>query len=444
MFKFKQNKLFIGLMFFVLLLAACGNDDTDSAAEDTRSDENSEEVAELEDIEIDFWHMYTDGVMAEEVIPQLIEDFKEEYPHIKVNHLGTNFFDYWTKLNTAMAGNVAPDLAMNDSSTVPARAANGVLVPLNQFIEADDFDTSVFYPVLMDAMEYEGDYYGIANDTDVRVLYYNKEHFREAGLDPDTPPTNWDELKEYAEALTIRDDNGHIDQMGFTPDMWLSNIQVHTLAWTNGGDFWDEDGNPTFMREENLEAVELIKHFHDYYGEEGMSTYRSEAGVMDHGPFVEGKLSMVMDVGNLTRTILRENPDLDYGIATLPYEVEPVTYSAGFNYEIIDNEDEDKARAAWEFLKYITSEDVQKIFVEETGSLSSNRHAAEAEEFMTDENWAEIVGQMEHARFIEFIPQHPNWNGTLVTVQEAVLSDGVPIEEAMQQAQDQAEEAVNN
>ena len=57
-------------------------------------------------------------------------------------------------------------LQMNDSSTVPSRAANGVLVPLNSFIEEDNFDTDKFYPVLMDAMEYEDEYYGLANDTD--------------------------------------------------------------------------------------------------------------------------------------------------------------------------------------------------------------------------------------------------------------------------------------
>lgn len=51
---------------------------------------------------------------------------------------------------------------------------------------------------------------------------------------------------------------------------------------------------------------------------------------------------------------------------------------------------------------------------------------------------------MEYARFIVFIHEHPNWNGTLVTVQEAVLQDNVPVEESMQEAQDIAEDAVNN
>lgn len=438
MFKKNISKLMLGLTSATLLLAACADSE-----EDKTNDANVDSAADVEEVEIDFWHMYTDGVMADEVLPEVITAFEDENPHITVNHLGTNFFDYWTKLNTAIAGQVAPDLAMNDSSTVASRAVNDILVPLNQYIEADDFDTSIYYPVLMDAMEYEGDYYGIANDTDVRVLYWNKDHFKEAGLDPDTPPANWEELIEFTELLTKRNDDGSIQQMGFTPDMWLSNIQVHTLAWTNGGEFWDKDLNPTFMEPENLEAVEFIKHFQDFYGVESMSAFRSEAGVMDHGPFVDGRLSMVMDVGNLTRTIMREKPDMNYGVATLPHAGEPVTYSAGFNYEIIDNGDENKARAAWDFLKYITSEDVQKRFVEETGSLSSNRLAAEADEFMEDENWAAIVAQMEHARFIEFIPEHPNWNGSLVTVQEAVLSDGIPVEEAMQEAQEQAEQAVN-
>lgn len=106
MIKMKYNRIVIALSFFVLFLGACGNETTDSTGEVSSADTAT---ATDKNVEIDFWHMYTDGVMAEEVLPELIAKFEEDNPHIKVNHLGTNFFDYWTKLNTAIAGNVAHD-----------------------------------------------------------------------------------------------------------------------------------------------------------------------------------------------------------------------------------------------------------------------------------------------------------------------------------------------
>jgi|GEM_PF-2335573 len=457
MFKYKNNKLVLGLLLSTMILGACGNGDAegngatnDTSTEDVDANDTDDNVdagengdtTSEEDITIDFWHIYSDGPMAE-LIPELIEEFEADNQHITVDHLGTNFWDYFTRLNTAVAGGVGPDLAMNDTTTLTVRAQNNVIVNIDDFINEDDFNTDDFYPILMEMMEYEGSYYGLASDTDVRVLYYNRAHFEEAGLDPDSPPTNWEEWEEYTEALTIIDDNGLVEQMGFSAEIGISNMSLHTLGWTNGGDWWDEEGKPTFTEPENVEALEFMERINNIYGENAMSAFRSQASALDYNPFIAETVSMVVETNNLLQDIERYNPDMDYGIATIPYNVEPVTYSAGFNYEIIDNDDDASARAAWEFMKFLTSEDVQLRIHNELGNLVSNINAAESEELMQNENWVSIVEEMEHARFIEFINELPTWNSTLNSAEEAVLQSNVSPEDALQEAQEIAEDAVN-
>lgn len=438
----KRFGFLISLLLISLVIVGCSSNNNNAG--DNADQNATNDSASDEQIEITFWHIYSDGPLKD-MMTELIAEFEEQNPHIVVDELGTNFFDYFTKLSTAMAGGDGPDLAMNDTTTVPVRASAGSILSIDQFVEQDeDFNVDDFYPVLIDKMTYEGSLYGLPSDTDVRVLYYNKDHFEEVGLDPESPPTNWDELAEYAEQLTVWDSNGLVERMGFSPETGISDLHFHTFAWTNGGEFWDEDGNPTFTSPENLEALQWFKDMNDYYGEAAVSAFRSRASALDYSPFIDGSVSMVVEVNNLYQDIKRYAPDLNFGVAPIPYQVEPATWSAGFDYEIIDNNDEDRAAAAWELLKFLTSEETQIKVHEESGSLVSNMNAAEAPQFMEDPIWATMVEQMDHARFIEYIEALPAWHTTADSAEEAVLNAGVDPEEALQEAQEIAENAVKN
>ena len=81
-----------------------------------------------------------------------------------------------------------------------------------------------YYAYTVAEMTFQGKIWGIPSGVDDRVLYWNKDAFEAAGLDPDTPPTTWDELLMYAELLTIKDDVGNFEQIGFIPNFgnsWL-------------------------------------------------------------------------------------------------------------------------------------------------------------------------------------------------------------------------------
>ena len=448
-----KKKSFILMLSAVLslsALSACsgkndnGTQPASQGASATSSPSASAPAAETpnrDPVTISYWHIYTDGPMKE-LTDRLLADFQSKNPHITVNQLGVNFFDYWTKLSTAMAAGSGPDLALNDTSTVPSRAKTGAILSTDEFIARDGVQLDDYFPVLVDRMKYEGKMYGMPNDTDVRVLFYNKKMFADAGLDPNAPPANWDELEQYADKLTKWYDNKMLDVIGFSPA--LGNLHFWTLAWTNGGDFWDDEGKPTFNSAENLEALQWEKKIQDKYGVKAMSAFNSQASALGFSPFIAGKAAMIVDVNNLYSEIKTRAPELDFGVAPIPYKNNPASWSAGFSLELVDNKDDKRAAAAWELMKYLTSAEVQVQIHEASGSLVSNRTAAMDPKFMEDPNWKMIVDQMEHSRFIEYIEAMPSWHGNLDPVEQAVLNSGKDPKEFLDGAQKDAENAVAN
>jgi len=448
-----KKKGFILMLSAVLslsALSACSsknNNETQPASQGASASASpsasapASEAPNQDPVTISYWHIYTDGPMKD-LTDRLLADFQAKNPHITVEQLGVNFFDYWTKLSTAMAAGSGPDLALNDTSTVPSRAKTGAILSTDEFIARDGVQLDDYFPVLVDRMTYEGKMYGMPNDTDVRVLYYNKKMFADAGLDPNTPPANWDELEQYADKLTKWNDNKMLDVIGFSPA--LGNLHFWTLAWTNGGDFWDDEGKPTFNTPENLEALQWEKQIQDKYGVKAMSAFNSQASALGFSPFIAGKAAMIVDVNNLYNEIQTRAPDLDFGVAPIPYKANPASWSAGFSLELVNNKDDKRAAAAWELMKYLTSAEVQVQIHEASGSLVSNVKAATDPKFMDDPNWKMIVDQMEHSRFIEYIEAMPSWHGNLDPVEQAVLNSGKDPKEFLDGAQKDAENAVAN
>ncbi len=120
---------------------------------------------------------------------------------------------------TAIAGGNAPDLVFFDRFKVGSWANQGSLTSLTEYAERDGISREDFYEYTWDESSYEDDLYAVPLTTDSRLLFYNKDHFSEVGLDPDNPPTTIAELEEAADLLTIIDGN-RIERLGLIP--WIS------------------------------------------------------------------------------------------------------------------------------------------------------------------------------------------------------------------------------
>jgi len=448
-----NKKTSLSLMLSVILLssalAGCssnndnnGNKNAGSASPSASAPSAQPSAStDAEPVKIAYWHIFTDGPMKD-LTDKLLAEFQDQHPNITVEQLGINFFDYWTKLSTAQAGGSGPDLALNDTSTLPTRAKAGAILPIDSYIAKDGVNVGDFFPLLVDKMKVDGAMYGMPNDTDVRVLYYNKKMFTEAGLDPNKPPTTWDELEQYADKLTKWNKNKLIDVIGFSPA--IGNLHLWTLAWSNGGDFWDDQGNPTFNKPENVAALQWEKKIQDKYGVKAMSAFNSQAGALGFSPFIAGKAAMVVDVNNLYQDIKTRAPDLEFGVAPIPNNGTPASWSAGFDLELTNNKDDKRAAAAWELMKFLTSAEVQVRIHEASGSLVSNMKAAQDPKFMEDPNWKMIVDQMEVSHFIEYIEAMPSWHGGLDPIEQGVLNSGKDPQASLDEAQKAAEDALSN
>ncbi|RAP74062.1 ABC transporter substrate-binding protein [Paenibacillus montanisoli] len=410
----------------------------------TNSGTDTEPAAEpekKEPVEIDFWHVYSEGPMKD-LYEKLIADFQKEHDYITVKSLGVSFWDYWTKLSTAVAGGSGPDLALNDTSTALNRAKSGVILNLDSYIQRDGIKLEDYFPVLVDRVKYNGSMYAMPNDTDVRLLFYNKAAFREVGLDPEKPPTNWDELEQYADKLTIVNEDKMLDRVGFSPTM--GNLNFWTLAWTNGGDFWDDSLKPTYNKPENVETLQWMAKIQGKYGSKALQAFNTQNGALQMSPFIAGRVAMIVDVNNLYGDIKRNKPDMEFGVAPIPFQKQNASWSAGFDLEIIDNKDQAQADAAWELMKYLTSVDVQKQIHRESGSLVSNMLAAKDAEFISDPVWKMVVDQMDSSRFIEYVEGSPSWHASLSPKIDEVLQGKKDAQAALDEAQQAIEKELEN
>jgi ABC-type glycerol-3-phosphate transport system substrate-binding protein len=224
------------------------------------------------------------------------------------------------KLLVAIAGGNPPDISGYWNDRLPGFVLNGALEPLDRFIEADpDIDLDDYLPSVLRCCQFEDFTWGLPLTPATLALFYNRDHFREAGLDPDRPPRTIAELDEIARRLTIwNEDHTEIVQLGFSPDIpgWWNNLWP---IWF-GGDFWDGDRTITVDSPECLACFEWIAAYEDEYTLRELDRFKAAADNFDspRWPLFSDRLSMVIQGTWTTNFIGRHAPDLDWGVAPFP------------------------------------------------------------------------------------------------------------------------------
>jgi len=146
------------------------------------------------------------------------------------------------KLLKALSGPTPPDVVILSSSDLVAwYYQRGLVEALDGHIEAADIDLDDFYPApLAQCQTPNGAYACLPWGGDVDALFWNKDLFMAAGLDPERPPQTMEQLVEYAEELTLRDESGELSQVGFIPDFPRSYTDLYTRM--SGGSLFGQAG----------------------------------------------------------------------------------------------------------------------------------------------------------------------------------------------------------
>ncbi len=352
---------------------------------------------------IQFWNALTFG-QPKEAMTALTEDFNQSQDEIYVEKLDVAGWMMEQKVLTATAGRVPPDVVLFDRFRVAAFAERGAFQPFDRYLGSYAIDGDNFFSTCWNEGIYQDHVFCLPFNTDVRVLYYNRALFREAGLDPDKPPRTWKELREYSQKLTKRDDEGHLTQVGFVPI--LGNTWFYLYGWQKGGEFMSTDGKEiTADHPKLIEAMQWIVDFMDQYGITDIEVFRSGfGGATEKHEFLEEKEAMVGEEGFLLSLIQRYNPDLDFDVAPLPSPEDGVhaTWSGGFGFVLPKGTEH--SEAVMKFCRYMLSTSVQKKFGKISQQIPANKHAARSDYFLNDPYWRVFIEEMKYSRYRPVTP----------------------------------------
>ena len=306
------------ILMLSMVLAACGAPATSAPTAATQApaaEATQAPVASGDVVTITMWH----GFNAHEVdfLKTIIEKYwTPTHPNIKVVTEGNKSNQ---DILTAMSGGDSPDLVMSGSSeAITLWASQGAILDLTPAVEPLKGQLEAeMVPAGLQWVIFNGKYYGLPFVNYNWGLFYNKDLFKAAGLDPEKPPKDLVELKEFAQKLTQVDASGNITQLGWMPinDPW----RAMNFILNSGGKFYNPATNaPTFNDPNTIAAFQWDLDLQKIYGLEKVAAFTTGFNTGDN-PFQLGKVAMYID-GCWNPEFFKLNaPNLNFGVAAIPY-----------------------------------------------------------------------------------------------------------------------------
>ena len=306
--------------------------------------------------EVSFFYPVAVGGPITKLIDTYAADFEKENPNIKVRpiYAGT-YQETIVKALTAHKSGTPPVTSVLLSTDMFTLIDEDAIVPFDEFIrtDADREWLKGFFPAFMENSQTGGKTWGIPFQRSTVVLYWNKELFREAGLDPEKPPQNWAEQVEFAQKLTKRDASGAVTQWGIQiPSSGFPYWLFQGLSTQAGAILANPAGNRTdFSNPGVLEALQ-------YWIDLAQKHRVHPPGIVEWGTtprdFFERKVAMMWTTtGNLTN--VRANARFPFGVAMLPAGKRRGSPTGGGNFYISKKATRAQQEAAFRFIRWITT-----------------------------------------------------------------------------------------
>lgn len=290
------------------------------------------------------------------VVDGMIADFEEKNPDIDVNAIyAGNYNDARVKALAALKSGEPAQLSVMFSIDVHELRDLDAIIPFDDVVktEADRQWLDSFYPALMANGKVDNKTWGVPFQRSTIVMYYNKDLFREAGLDPERPPKTWEQLVEDGKALTREDESGDVTQWGaMIPSTGYPYWMFGALAKQNGEVLMNQAGTETYF--DNPQVVEALTYWQSLGNDHHiMPTGTIEWGTLRQN-FLDGKTAMMWhSTGNLTA--VKENASFDFGVAMLPANKEPGSPTGGGNFYLFKESTDAQREAALKLVKFMTT-----------------------------------------------------------------------------------------
>jgi multiple sugar transport system substrate-binding protein len=368
------------------VLAACGPQPTPTSApvEPTQAPAQEPTSAPVEPtavpqepVQLTFWHHFTGE--PGDVMAGIIDTWNKDHPEVQVR-IDVVPFDasaaYSEKMTAAAAAGAPPDVFLDPSGAWAVGL--DLAIVLDPYMDRDGITLDDYYPGAVERVMWEGQTYGIPFNMDTRGLWWNKQLFTDAGLDPEVPPKTWDELYDYCTKINNKNDQGDLEVIGFLPR--FDQAMYYSFIYQNGGrvqTFEKEHRPPTllFDSQAGKEALAFMKKLVDLNGGfENQEAFVSSFTGAANDPFYMGQLAMMISGPWRLPDIRKYVPDMEWGLAPEPIGPSadgPCTLVGGFEVSIPKLSK--SYDGAWEIVKLLGTLDTQIPMSKAAGNTPGHR-----------------------------------------------------------------------
>ncbi|MGI6147567.1 MAG: ABC transporter substrate-binding protein [Bacillota bacterium] len=372
------------------------------------------------------------------VINTYVDEFNAANPDIEVVPVYTGDYDpTMQKVQTAVMGGNPPDVFIVEISELPTLLAMNACEPLDRFASPEYL--SKFFPAFLEnSYGQDGKLYNIPFQRSTPVFYWNKEHFREAGLDPDKPPTTWEEVEEYAKKLVKTDASGQVTRWGVTISGGWNDWLFEAFAIQNGDLLMDyRNQNVRLNSPAALEALEFwVKLTQELKVAPPHSTWASTPT-----DFVAGRTAMLYHTTGVL-TFIRTSAQFPYGVAFMPAKKSYGAAVGGGNLHISKNIPEENKQAAWRFIEFLTTPEMAARWSRDSGYVATRIDCYDVPEMKEHvENYPEYTvarEQLQYARGKMMAPGFQKIREILKTALDEATGGRITPKRALDNAQEQA------
>lgn len=437
-----MNKKFMGILMTITMLTTsftgCGTDNIASGIDQTQKDEDMKGKTE-----VDFW--YSGGKTAVKVVQGIVDDYnKSQDTYFVKTVTQADYSETYEKLQAAIAGNVAPDVALIEKDAARGLSDKNLVVDLSEKMKKDnDFNEDDYVSTFFEQVKDDkGKIYGIPAYGTTQVLYYNKKAFENAGIDPNSIKT-WQDLAQAASK--IKNDGEYT--YGWEPMWGADNLIDASLS--NGGTIFSEDGKKVTIN--SKEWVEVWSDFEKWIHDD--KTMAIHSGGQGWEYWYKTIDDVIQNKAGGYTGSSGDQADLDFSIVGAIEQpswkdgTESKPVARALMLSVLAKSSEEKQAGAYDFMKYFTNVKNQAKWSMSTGYVPVNKGVLDDDDYMkyTQENPQALVPytQAEHGSIYPYDPTNGAVKDALKIAADKVEIDGVPAKEALDEAQKTAQKALD-
>ena len=321
------------------------------------------------ELQLSFWYPVDLGGGLAKVVDGLVGDFNKTHPDIQVTATYTGNYDVTLqKIQASKLAGTLPDVAVTEISSVPVLGALGAAQPVDELIASSGGKQFLdrFWPSMLLNCTYGGKVYGVPFQRSTPVMYYNKDAFAEAGLDPEKPPVTWDELTSVAQKLT-KHDGERTTRWGIELPLEAFNWFYYAVTYANGGETLTADGTKVLW--DQPKNVEALQFWHDLVNEYKVTPAYTP---WNDGPqeFAAGKTAMVWHSTG-SQAFMRQNVKFHWGLGRIPKHTQFGPPSGGGNM-LMYATDPTRRKAVWTFITWMSDAPQAARWSIASGYLATN------------------------------------------------------------------------